>query len=175
MSTPVPGSDDASFEAFATADAARLTGLSRVLAQNAFAADDLVQETLVRVLERWRSRGAPDDPYAYASTVMVNLHRSIWTRLRSREVLTDDFSYAPDGVPAGDRELALSLLGAVRTLPTRQRTTIALRYYLGLTEAETARLMGCAFGTVKSQAAKAIGRLRVSDVVMEDARDSHAR
>ena len=47
----------------------------------------------------------------------------------------------------------------MRSLPPRQRTTVVLRYYEDLTEADTARVMGCSIGTVKSQTAKALAKL----------------
>ena len=51
--------------------------------------------------------------------------------------------------------------GTVRLLPRRQRAVIALRYYLDQTEGQTADALGCSVGTVKSQTAKALARLRV--------------
>jgi len=48
---------------------------------------------------------------------------------------------------------------AVLQLPTRQRACVVLRYYEDLTERETAAVMGCSVGTVKSQSAKALARL----------------
>jgi RNA polymerase sigma factor (sigma-70 family) len=54
----------------------------------------------------------------------------------------------------------LELVAALRTLPPRQRAVLVLRYFDDLTEAETARLLGCSVGTVKSTTSRALARLR---------------
>ena len=56
-----------------------------------------------------------------------------------------------------------SVRHALRVLTVKQRAVIMLRYYEDRTEAETAQIMGCSVGTVKSQAAKALAKLRVDD------------
>jgi DNA-directed RNA polymerase specialized sigma24 family protein len=54
----------------------------------------------------------------------------------------------------------LTLDGFVRAQPPRQRAVIVMRYYLDLSEADTAAALGCVVGTVKSQSTKAMRRLR---------------
>ena len=87
--------------------------------------------------------------------VMVNRNISIWRNLR-RERLTDE----PPDVGIEDRVRDQALWVALRRLPPRQRTVIALRYLAYQTEAQTATLMGCSVGTVKSQASAAMHTLR---------------
>ena len=48
----------------------------------------------------------------------------------------------------------------VQTLPPRQRAAVVLRYYEDLSEAETARVLGCSVGTIKSQTSRAVAALR---------------
>ena len=86
---------------------------------------------------------------------MVNRNISIWRRLR-RERLTDE----PPDRGWRDRHHNCDLWRAIGELPPRQRAVIALRYYEDLTEAEVALVMDCSVGTVKSQAAKALAKLR---------------
>ena len=62
---------------------------------------------------------------------------------------------ALERMPARD-----ALLACVRELPARQRAVLVLRYFEDLTESETARVLGCSVGTVKSQHARAMARLR---------------
>jgi RNA polymerase sigma factor (sigma-70 family) len=102
---------------------------------------------------------------------MVN--KSIdWRRRRWRgEVPTE---VLPEPVPLDSGgELHHVMVEAVRGLPPRQRAVIVLRYFEDLSEADTARAMDCAVGTVKSQTAKALARLRkhpqLADIAFEGA------
>ena len=125
-------------------------------------AEDLAQEALVRTHRRWRSVRRSEAPTAYVRTAMVNLHRSWWRRRARREVLVDS---TPDratsagdwGVPTETDEV---LAAALATLPPRMRATLVLRFYEDLSEHQTAQTLGCAVGTVKSQTARGLERLR---------------
>ncbi|KRV46963.1 RNA polymerase subunit sigma-24 [Wenjunlia vitaminophila] len=128
-------------------------------------AEDLVQTTLAKAWSVW-SR-IEDDPDPYVRTVMVNTHRRWWRRLWRGELPTGEF---PDRAGHGDAMTAVDerdvLWQALRRLPRGQRTVLVLRYFEDLTEAETARVMGCSVGTVKKQASKALSRLRGDASVM---------
>jgi RNA polymerase sigma-70 factor (sigma-E family) len=145
-------------EDFGSFAAARIPALVRygvALTGSRADAEDLVQEALVRLATRWHAvadRGSPD---AYVRKVMTNLHVS-WWRSRRRELLhpTPPDAAVTDTLPNRDLWVAL------RALPPRQRAVVALRYLEDLTEAETAQILGCSVGTVKSQNAKALARLR---------------
>jgi RNA polymerase sigma factor (sigma-70 family) len=91
---------------------------------------------------------------------MVNQRTSLWRRIGSRELLTDappDRS-TPDG--AAGRAERDELLTALCRLPVRMRAVLVLRYWEDLSEEDTAQLLGCSVGTVKSQASRGLGRLR---------------
>jgi RNA polymerase sigma-70 factor (sigma-E family) len=149
----------ADFEAFARRSSDRLLRTALLLSGDHGHAEDLVQTALLRTARRWSA--ARRDPDAYARRVVVNLARDRWRLLRRR------FGEAPleidvavpvtDGL--ADREL---LLAAVRLLPPGQRAVLVLRYFDDLSVADTAAALGCSTGTVKSQTARALDRLRAA-------------
>ena len=142
------------FDAFVRARLPDLLRFGRALTGSEHAAADLVQDALERTLMRW-SKVTSSDPEGYVRRAMVNRSISIWRRL-GRERLTDDVPQ-----PAYDDAYRDGvLLDALRRLPPRQRAVVALRYYDDLTEAQTAAILGCSVGTVKSQASAAMARLR---------------
>jgi RNA polymerase sigma-70 factor (sigma-E family) len=142
------------FDAFVRARLPHLLRFGRALTGNEHAASDLVQDALERALMRW-SRITSDDPEGYVRRAMVNRSISVWRKF-GREHPTDQLP--ADSYTDPERDDAL--LDALRMLPPRQRAVIALRYYDDLTEAQTAEILGCAIGTVKSQASAAMTRLR---------------
>ena len=146
--------DDAAFDAFVAGRLPHLMRLGRALTGDEQRGADLVQDALERALVRWRRL---DDPEAFVRRAMVNRSISVWRKVRRERPLA----------PATDRDRAHhdrppdhELLAAVRALPPRQRAVIALRYYEDLTEAQTAEVLGCSVGTVKSQANRAMLALR---------------
>jgi RNA polymerase sigma factor (sigma-70 family) len=93
--------------------------------------------------------------------VLVTTYATWWRRAWRAETPTGDVPDRPD--PSDQRagaDLRQVVLAALNELPRRQRATVVLRYYCDLSEAETAEALGCSVGTVKSQAAKALARLR---------------
>ncbi|GAA3383554.1 SigE family RNA polymerase sigma factor [Cryptosporangium minutisporangium] len=140
-----------------------LPGLRRVaylLCQDWHRADDLVQATLERVYLHWRRAAQARQPAAYARTMLVRVflteQRTAWAR---RVVLLDR---PPDSAAAAEPDLAnrLALEAALRELPPRQRAVVVLRFYCDLSVEQTAETLHCAQGTVKSQAAKGLAKLR---------------
>lgn len=124
-------------------------------------AEDLVQTALGQVWRHWDRVCAMDAPDAYAHKVMVNVFLG-WRRRRwTGEIATAE---VPEPVrdTGGFRRVDTreSLRQALKKLTTRQRAVVMLRYLEDRSEAETAQIMGCSVGTVKSQASKALARLR---------------
>lgn len=121
------------------------------------AAEDLVQAALLTTMRQWRTVA---DPLAYVRRAMVNKRTSLWRRFGSREVLTDvppDRSMSDGTAGRADRAELLAALGG---LPVRMRAVLVLRYWEDMSEVETAQLLGCSVGTVKSQASRGLSRLR---------------
>jgi RNA polymerase sigma-70 factor (sigma-E family) len=147
------------FEEFVVAALPGLLRFGVVLTGDRYRADDLVQTALVRTLRRWRHI-EHDQPAAYVRRVMVNAHLSWWRRSRRETVLMPGFDRAAVADVMARYDDQDQLARALSVLPARQRAVVVLRYYEGLTEAEIADVLGCAPGTVKSQASKAMRSLR---------------
>jgi RNA polymerase sigma-70 factor (sigma-E family) len=123
-------------------------------------AQDLVQEALVKTYVAWPRLQDVGKAEAYARRTIVTTAIS-WRRRRS-------FHERPARVipeqAQPDRSEAIATHDVVwaelSSLPPRQRAAIVLRYYEDLSEADTAQVMGCAVGTVKSQVSTGLERLR---------------
>ncbi|PWJ54953.1 RNA polymerase sigma factor, sigma-70 family [Quadrisphaera granulorum] len=154
-----------SFEEFASFAIPRLRRVAFAYCQDWHHADDAVQGALERVFAAW-SRVRPGDAYGYTRTTLIRLLVSEGRRAwRRHEVTTDDVAlHEPtrrhgddDGDPAhGEQELFAVLAG----LSDGQRAVVVLRYVENLSVAETAGVLGCGEGNVKSQAHAARRRLR---------------
>jgi RNA polymerase sigma-70 factor (sigma-E family) len=138
----------------------RLAGL---LLGDPAAAEEVVQEAFLRTFSGWWRVRHPERAQWYLRTSVVNLCRS---RMRRRTTedrgnrVTWSSSQGDVSEDGADRNVeALTLVALVRQLPPRQRDAVVLRYYEDLPEAEIARVLGCAVGTVKSQLSKARANL----------------
>jgi len=123
-------------------------------------AEDATQEALTRVYLRW-SRLA--DPLPYARRSVVNATRDSW-RHRSRQQQREQLvaGYAAE-LPVAIDDLVADrdrVIRALLRLPYGQRAVVVLRFWHQLSEQETAELLGNSVGTVKSQASRALGKLR---------------
>lgn len=126
------------------------------------AGEDLLQQALLKVAVRWRS--AQDSPTAYTRAALVNLAHDRHRWLRRRPAEEPWTSVAERGTTAPDVEAAINrdaVMTALRALPARQRVAVVLRYWEDLSVEETAHLMDCSTGTVKSNASRGLDRLRV--------------
>jgi RNA polymerase sigma-70 factor (sigma-E family) len=151
---------DTEFVEFVTAQRSALLRMARLLtAGEEASAEDLVQTTLTRLYVHWPRVRRAGNPVGYARTSLT--HAFVDERRRAysrRETPTDEVR---DGVTEEtDQDLAHTVLAALATLAPRQRAVVVLRHFLDLDVAETARVLGCTTGTVKSQNAKALERLR---------------
>ena len=147
------------FEEFVVAALPGLLRFGVVLTGDRHRADDLVQTALVKTMRRWRAI-EHDQPVAYVRRAMVNAQLSGWRRGRRETGLPEGFDVASRIDETSSYDDQDQLARALAVLPPRQRAVIVLRYYAGFSEAEIAETLGCAAGTVKSQASKALQRLR---------------
>lgn len=124
-------------------------------------AEDLAQTALGEVWKRWDRISGMKAPDAYAHKVMVNTFLRWRGRRWTGEIASGRIPETGADTGGFARvDTRESLRQALRQLTARQRAVITLRYFEDRSEAETAAIMGCSIGTVKSQSAKALARLR---------------
>jgi RNA polymerase sigma-70 factor (sigma-E family) len=155
---------DTEFVEFVSAQRTPLVRMARLLtAGDGAAAEDLVQTTLTKLYVHWPRVRRAGNPVGYARTSLTHAFVDEQRRAYSRrETPTDSVIDTVSGQPThdDDQDLAHTVLAALATLAPRQRAVVVLRHFLDLDIAETARVLGCTTGTVKSQNAKALGNLR---------------
>lgn len=147
------------FAAYVSARRPYLRRVAYLMCGDWHGAEDLVQTALVKLYIAWPRIHTEGTEDAYARRIIVRAHLDERRRPWRRETtgLNGFDAPAPEGVPLEDSD---ALLAAVRRLPERQRATVALRYWCGLSVEETAEDLGCSTGTVKSQTARAMVSLR---------------
>ena len=155
---PVP---DTGFADFVRDNSSTLLRKAYLLTGSRPAAEDLVQDTLLRLYPQWQKVENADVPLAYVQRSLTNNFLNQRRRGVHREIVTDAVPDRPDGRSAErdavDRDEIRSLLG---TLRGRQRSVLVLRFYEGLTDAEIAAHLGCRAGTVRSLASRGLSTLR---------------
>lgn len=147
-----------------------LIGALTLYCGDRFVAEELAQETLVRLLDRWGQVQHMASPAAWAHRVAINLANSRFRRLRAerraRQRLEGHAVQAhSDDMHGVDVAAHIAVREAVCRLPKRQRTALVLRYYADLPVTEVATLMDCSPGTVKSLTHHAIDALRQAGLV----------
>lgn len=155
--------DHEAMTAFCRAQHPRIVGLLRLRADDQ-TAEELAQDTLVRICRHWETVRDHPRPEAWVATTALNLASSWWRRrLAGRRALArHQAREIGDARGSVDQADAIAVRGAVAGLPARQRQVIALRYYTGLSVRETAAAMRCAEGTVKALTFHAMANLRAA-------------
>lgn len=154
--------ETAEFDEFIRTRGDALLRYGYVLAGNSEDAADLVQEALARLGDAWPRVRKKDSPEGYVRTTMVRLHINAWRR-RHREDLVAAVPESGRFDRYGDADLWAEL----QELPRKMRAVLVLRYYEDLPDAEIARILGVSRGTVRSQAARALDKLRIKRVLQE--------
>ena len=149
--------------------AARSSGLLRtayLLTHDHALAEDLLQTALAKAWFAWsRIEGRPEP---YVRRILVNTYASWWQRRWNGELATEHLPERRVGDAADAADAGRDLWVAMERLPRRQRAVVVLRYFEDLTEVETARLLGCTVGTVKSQMSKALAKLRIDPALARE-------
>ncbi len=157
--------EQAGFEAYVAARQRTALRAAYLMTRDWALAEDLLQATLTRV---WLSWSRIDDPDAYLWRTMTHTYASWWRRKWRGEVPTDELPPGPL-TPGADEQIGeTDLWDALGRLPRRQRAVLVLRFFLDLSEAQTAAAMACAPGTVKSQTSKALAKLRLDPTLQPD-------
>ncbi len=149
---------DEELVAFCEAQRPRLVGFLGLYCGDAQVAEELAHDAIAKTCQRWRHVRGMDAPDAWVYRVALNLAASHFRRIAAERRARARFPN-PRAPQEADRDDAIAVRKAVTSLPKQQRTALVLRYYLDLSVAETAQLMGCADGTVKSLTHKAIASL----------------
>jgi RNA polymerase sigma-70 factor (sigma-E family) len=163
----------ADFERFVVENTDGLLRTAYLIVWDLPEAEDLVQEALLKVARRWPRVRRMERPVAYARRMLVNLALDgAARRSRSRRELTGE--QPPDRPDEAGGSSAIEmhdeLLSALAALPPRQRSVLALRYFLDLPEAEVAAVMKCSLGTVKSTTSRGLARLEQTLRTTKDTR-----
>lgn len=161
-------SDDG-FDRFMAERWPRVLRSAYLLTGDRYDAEDLAQAAFERACAAWGRVRRAENPDAYLQRVLVNCHRG---RFRKRRVPEYSVAAVPEGLRMvgdhadahGERDL---LMTALNDLSPGQRAVIVLRFYEDLTEAQAADVLRCSVGTIKSQTAKALARLRRHGQILE--------
>lgn len=151
--------DESGFRDFVQGGAQRHLRTAYLLTGNAHDAEDLLQTALARLMGVWDRVSVSGEPDGYLRKVLVNTQASRWQRRWRGEVATGRL---PEGMhdPFPQAEERDHLRWALQDLSRGERAVVVLRHIEDLSEAEVARLLGCSIGTVKSQAARGLSKLR---------------
>ena len=145
------------------AHAVGLIRLAIVMLGDRGAAEDVVQDAFLGLYRHWDRLAAPGNALTYVRSAVLNRCRNALRQRGQRE----RHDRLDPGPTASESAEAVALIGqehqqvlvAIRALPDRQREALVLRFYLDLSEEETARAMGVSRGTVKSATSRAVAAL----------------
>ncbi len=147
------------FVQFAEASSARLRRTAFLLCGDWHTAEDLAQTTLAKVFASWRRISRHDAVNAYAMRTLLNTYLAESRKKRPGEVLTGQLPELH--VEGPSPELRMAVLEALAMLPPKARAVVVLRYWADQSIEQTAAVLGCSTGNVKSQSARALDKLRL--------------
>lgn len=149
------------FAAFVREFTPALLRTAHLLTGNPLAAEELVQDTLVRLYPKWHLVEAAEVPLAYVRRSLANGYVNQSRRASRREFAYADVPESTDNRDAvgqlADRDQIWTRL---RDLPERQRAALVLRYFEDLSDDATAEALGCRAGTVRSLISRGLATLR---------------
>lgn len=157
---PQDPSPSSGYDEFVATRSPALLRTAYLLTRDHALAEDLLQTALTKAWFAWRR--IDGDPEPYVRRILVNTYATWWRRRWRDEHPTE---VLPETPASPDRHTSAEdshdLWQAMGRLPRRQRAVVVLRFFEDLSVAETAHLLGCSTGTVKSQLSKALAKLRI--------------
>jgi len=160
----------ADLNAFCEGEWPRLVGALSLYTGDADLAEELAQEAIARVVRHWRRVRTMDAPAAWLHRVARNLAHSHFRRVRAGKRAYERAGRHVTLIDPDDD--AVALRAVVAALPERERDAIVMRFYLGYSVRETAAMLDCPEGTVKTLTHRAVGRLREAGLVDEEVIDA---
>lgn len=159
-------------EQFGEFMASRWPGLVRLgfgLTGDRWLAEDLAQTALAKAYAAWWRVRRADDPDAYVRRILINASNSRFrgNRVAERPCVPRDLPDPTVADPAAEIGERSVLQSALAELPPRQRAIVVLRYAEDMTDAQVGALLGCSAGTVRSQASRALAKLRGSGALAD--------
>lgn len=168
------GGDTATFDEFVAARSRSLLRTAYLLTHDHALAEDLLQTALTKAWFAWKRIDGRPEPYV--RKILVNTYASWWRRKWIGEQPTEEL---PEHEQSPGRDEAsgepADLWTAMERLPRRMRAVVVLRYFEDLTEAQTAEVLGCSVGTVKSQTSKALAKLRIDPALASSVEEGDLR
>lgn len=153
--------DDESFAAFVAERGTALLRTARLMCAAHADAEDILQTALEKAYRHWGRLHDDMDPEPYVRRILVNVAISRTRRWRVlREIHMPEPPERPSAPETATVELRGMLVDELRRLGPKQRAVLVLRYFEDRSEAETAEILGCSVGNVKSQAARGLARIR---------------
>jgi RNA polymerase sigma-70 factor (sigma-E family) len=123
-------------------------------------AEDLVQDAFARLVGRLRHLRNPDAFGAYLRRTIVNLATSHFRHRRVERIYLEREAAAPSREGNANEALDEAMHAVLLRLPRRQRAAIVLRFYEDLSDVQTAEILRCSTGTVRSLVSRAMKTLR---------------
>jgi RNA polymerase sigma-70 factor (sigma-E family) len=163
---PVRSRERPDFEEFVVVCSGRLLRTAYLLTRDHGLAEDLLQTALTKAWFAWPR--LDDEPEPYVRTIVVNTYATWWRRRWRGERPTGELPES--GAAEAGLDGRHDLWVALGRLPRRQRAVVVLRFFEDLSEADTAEVLGCAVGTVKSQTSKALAKLRIDPALLDEDR-----
>jgi RNA polymerase sigma-70 factor (sigma-E family) len=152
---------EAGFAGFVREHTGALLRTAYLLTGSTHAAEELVQDTLVRLYPKWERVEAAELPLAYVRRALANGFVNHQRRASRREYAYDDVPERTDEFDAlgqlADRD---EIWAGLRSLPERQRAALVLRFFEDLSDEESAAALGCRVGTIRSLISRGLATLR---------------
>jgi RNA polymerase sigma-70 factor (sigma-E family) len=155
------GPSEAEFSELVAARSHALRRIAYLMCGDWHQAEDMVQDAFFKLYTAWHRVQAGDGLDAYLRTILIRTcideRRRGWWRRESPSAVVPDVVDHATGSPSGDREM---LVAGLRKLAAGQRAVLVLRFWEDLSVEETAGILGCSVGTVKSQTSRGLAALR---------------